>query len=166
MKKNTVVRFTIDFKNKQIVGTKASFDKASKGFGPAYDELAEKSARHPTFEMSIKEQKKHTTKEKRTYEGMSFDFMEAYISLSKDAEQLMRDYVAVKAMAKKLGISVYPFTKKWFLKKFGSGNSGFDMAKAREEISDYRIANATQTPAASAGEEMSRTVSAEIDKVA
>ena len=33
------VRFTLNFVAKTIVGTKASFTKAGKGFGPAYDEL-------------------------------------------------------------------------------------------------------------------------------
>ena len=48
MKKDTVstVRFTINFIEKQIIGTKASFDKASKGFGPIYEELADKAAKH------------------------------------------------------------------------------------------------------------------------
>ena len=46
-KQNTnAVRFTINFIEKQIIGTKASFDKASKGFGPIYEELAAKAANH------------------------------------------------------------------------------------------------------------------------
>ena len=46
MKKATAstVRFTINFIKKQIIGTKASFDKASKGSGPIYEELAEGSS--------------------------------------------------------------------------------------------------------------------------
>ena len=79
MKKATAstVRFTINFIKKQIIGTKASFDKASKGSGPIYEELAEKVAKHPDFALIVKEQKKHTTKAKKTYYGMDFDFMEA-----------------------------------------------------------------------------------------
>ena len=49
------VRFNYDFFNKTIVGTKASFDKASKGFGPAYEELATKMAEHPDFICAVKE---------------------------------------------------------------------------------------------------------------
>ena len=83
MKKATAstVRFTINFIKKQIIGTKASFDKASKGSGPIYEELAEKVAKHPDFALIVKEQKKHTTKAKKTYYGMDFDFMEPYICL-------------------------------------------------------------------------------------
>ena len=35
------VRFTVDFIKKTITGTKASFNKASTGFGPIYEELAD-----------------------------------------------------------------------------------------------------------------------------
>lgn len=48
------VRFTLNFVNKTIVGTKASFDKASKGFGPIYDELAVLMAKHPTYDFEVK----------------------------------------------------------------------------------------------------------------
>ena len=145
MKKATTstVRFTINFIKKQIIGTKASFDKASKGSGPIYEELAEKVAKHPDFALIVKEQKKRTTKAKKTYNGMDFDFMEAYISTRKNAKQLMEEYEAVKKMAEDSKISVYPFTKKWFLGKFSDKESGFDMDAARKDIADFRIEKAT-----------------------
>ena len=158
MKKNAV-RFTINFIEKQIIGTKASFDKASKGFGPIYEELADKVAKHPDFKLLVKEQKKHTTKAKKTYNGMDFDFMEAYISTRKNAKQLMEDYEAIKKEAEDSKISVYPFTKKWFLGEFDPDKQGFDMKKAKEEIANYRIAKAvistTPAPAEKQEEEQS-----------
>lgn len=91
MTKNTTYteRFTIDFISKKIIGTQASFNKASKGTGEIYEELASKIARHPNFEVAVKEQKKHITKAKRTYDGMDFKFMEAYITTQKIADQLI-----------------------------------------------------------------------------
>lgn len=144
MKKNTTYteRFTIDFISKKIIGTQASFNKASKGTGEIYEELASKIARHPDFEVAVKEQKKHITKAKRTYDGMDFKFMEAYIATQKIADQLMKEYKAVKKMAKASNTSVYPFTKKWFLGEFDPEKKGFDMKKAIEEISSHRIASA------------------------
>lgn len=141
MKTNNIntVRFTINFIEKTIIGTKASFDKASKGFGPIYEELADKVAKHPDFDLVVKEQKKHTTKAKRTYNGMDFDFMEAYIQTRVNAEQIMAEYKAVKQMAEDANISVYPFTKKWFLGEFDADKEGFDMDKAKEEITIYRM---------------------------
>ena len=108
MKKHAV-RFTINFIENQIIGTKA----------------------------------------KKTYYGMDFDFMEAYISTRKNAKQLMEAYEAVKKMAEDEGISVYPFTKKWFLGEFDPDKQGFDMEKAKKEISDYRMGKAviSATPA-------------------
>ena len=142
---NNTVRFTIDFINKKIIGTKASFDKASKGFGPAYEELSEKISKHPDFTLEVKEPKKHTTKAKRTYNGMDFDFMEAYIETRENAEQLMTEYKSVRAKAKEWGMSIYPFTKKWFLDKFDPNGEGFDMEKAKEKISNYRMEKAIQS---------------------
>ena len=48
MTKNTTYteRFTIDFISKKIIGTQASFNKASKGTGEIYEELASKIAGH------------------------------------------------------------------------------------------------------------------------
>ena len=142
--------FSVNFFDGTITGNKASFNKASKGYGPAYEELTALIARHPDFKLVVKEPKKHTTKAKRTYNGMDFDFMEAYIQTRVNAEQIMAEYEAVKKMAEDSGISVYPFTKKWFLGEFDSNGEGFDMEQAKKEIADYRIAKAvlTATPAA------------------
>ena len=76
--------------------------------------------------------------------------MEAYIQTRVNAEQIMSEYEAVKKMAEDSGISVYPFTKKWFLSEFDPDKQGFDMEQAKKEIADYRIAKAilTATPAA------------------
>ena len=142
--------FSVNFFDDTIYGTKASFNKASKGNGPAYEELTALIARHPDFTLVVKEPKKHTTKAKRTYNGMDFGFMEAYIETRVDAEQIMAEYEAVKKMAEDSGISVYPFTKKWFLGEFDPDKQGFNMEQAKEEIANHRIAKAvlTATPAA------------------
>ena len=137
MIKNT--RFTIDFFNKTITGTKASFNKAGKGVGAEYEELAAKMAAHPGFELVVKEQKHKSTKAKRTYDGLDFDFMEAYIEMQNDAQKLKSEYESVKQMAVNCGSSKYPLTKKWFLAKFGTEDQPFDMEQARKEIADYRI---------------------------
>lgn len=141
--------FTVDFFNSTISGTKTSFNKASKGNGPAYEELTNLISRHPNFELVVKEPKKQSTKAKRTYNGMDFDFMEAYIETRVNAEQIMAEYKAVKKMAEDSGISVYPFTKKWFLGEFDPDKQGFNMEQAKEEIANHRIAKAvlTATPA-------------------
>ena len=125
--------------------------RQARASAPSNEELAEKVAKHPDFTLIVKEQKKHTTKAKKTYNGMDFDFMEAYISTRKNAKQLMEEYEAVKKMAEDSKISVYPFVKKWFLGEFDPDKQGFDMEKAKKEISDYRmdkaVISATPAPA-------------------
>lgn len=142
------VRFTIDFFNKTITGTKASFNKAGKGFGPEYEELASKMAAHPDFKLEVKEQKHKTTKSKRTYEGMDYKFMEDYIATFEDAS-LVKEYDAVKEMAENCGTKAYPLTKKWFLGKFSDMEGVFDMDAAKKDIADFRIAQAEKKVAES-----------------
>lgn len=140
---NSAVRFTIDFFKQTIIGTKASFAKAGKGFGPEYEELTVKMAAHPTFTLTVKEQKHKATRAKKTYEGMDFKFMEDYIATFEDAT-LAHEYESVKEMAKKCGTKAYPLTKKWFLGRFSKMEGGFDMDAARKDIANFRIAQATQ----------------------
>ena len=137
----SAVRFTLNFFDKTITGTKASFNKANKGFGPEYKELTSKMAAHPDFTLVVKEQKTKTTKAKRTYEGMDYKFMEDYIATFEDAS-LMKKYEAVKKMADDCGTKAYPLTKKWFLGEFSDMEGGFDMEAAKKDIANYRIAKA------------------------
>ena len=132
--------FTIDFLTKSIVGTKTSFDRASRGRGKEYNELMAKMTAHPNFGTAIKEQKIEKTK--RTYSGMNFKFMIAYIRMQPDAEMLMKKYEAVKRQAQNNGAPVYPIVKKWFLKTFSTEDAPFDMAAAKEAISEYDIRSA------------------------
>lgn len=145
-KKNVAPRFIIDFAKKQIIGTKASFNKAGKGEGEIYTELATKMAAHPDFKLEIKEQKKRGTKAKQTYDGLNFDLMEKFIAIQDNSESLMRAYNGARKMAEDTGTSKYPFVKKWFLGQF----KDFDVAEAKEAISNHNISlvvqNATATP--------------------
>ena len=140
----SAVRFTIDFINKTIAGTQASFNKASKGFGPEYEELTAKIAAHPTFKLTVKEQKHKTTRAKRTYEGLNDEFIQAYISTLDNAKEMQREYKAIQKAAKECNMKAFPMTKKWFLDKFSTGEKPFNMADAREKISNFRIAQATK----------------------
>ena len=98
------VRFIVDFLNKQIVGTKASFDKASKGSGPIYEELARKVASHPDFAFETI-LPKNPPKEKETYKGMDIAWIRSYIEMVDDkkfAEKIekvkgMKVYIGTRA---------------------------------------------------------------------
>ena len=143
----SAVRFTINFINKEIIGTKSSFNKAGKGCGPEYEELAAKVAAHPGFALVTKEQKHKSTTAKRSYDGMDFPFMESYMGIFENADALLREYKAVKKMAKDAGTKAYPLTKKWFIQKFGTEGNGFDMDAAKEAIAQFRISQAQKVAA-------------------
>lgn len=142
---NASVHFTIDFINHTITGSKLSFAKAGKGYGAEYEELATKIAAHPTFATKEKEPKHKSTKAKRTYNGLDYAFMESYIATLENVEIMLKTYHSVKERAEKAGKKVYPMTKKWFLNEFGSEEDGFDMAAAREAISNFHITQAKLT---------------------
>ena len=149
----TTARFTINFFEKTISGTKASFDKAGKGISPIYEELTMKMNAHPTFTLKVKEQKRKSKKAKRTYYGMDFNFMEDYISIQGiKSAVLTREYQTVRDFAKDQKMSVYPFVKKWFLGEFDPDGEGFDMAKALKEISDAKLCEAVLSASAPADE--------------
>ena len=141
----SAVHFTLNFFDKTITGTKASFDKAGKGFGAEYEELTVKMAAHPEFTLVYKEQKHKAAKAKRTYDGLNFSFMEDYIEIQENAADMMAEYKAVKQMAEKCGTKIYPLTKKWFLNKFSTETVPFDMGTAKEEINQHRIQAATES---------------------
>ncbi len=131
------VRFTLNFADKTIVGTKASFAKASKGFGPIYDELAELMAKHPTYTVEVKEPKK-PAKDKQTYKGMNVRFMLDYANAVGQPEfcskmEKVRDFV------KGNDGSVYPTVKRMFLEHFApEANRRFAYNAAKVIVSNYR----------------------------
>ena len=91
---STSVRFTINFAKKEITGSKASFKKAGKGFGPEYEELTKKMADHPTFALVEIEPKKRSNKKKETYEGLNEDFMRNYIRTKADSEKYLAECIS------------------------------------------------------------------------
>ena len=134
---NSSVRFTLNFANKTIVGTKASYTKAGKGFGSVYDELAALMAKHPDFSFEIKEPKK-PAKPKQTYKGMNVKFMLDYASAVGEA-RFRTDMEAVRDFTKKSDGSVYPIIKRMFLEHYApEENKRFAYAMAKKIVRDYR----------------------------
>ena len=144
MTTTTSIRFTFNFSNKTIVGTKASFDKASKGFGPVYDELVALMAKHPTYGIEVKAPKQ-SAKTKRTYEGMDIafimDFFRAF-DMEEDAAKLEK----ALAYAEINRISKYPLAKRMLFDVCPD----FDYATAKQEVAEYRYQRALANGAAEA----------------
>lgn len=141
MKTSTVsVRFHYDFAAKTIWGTKASFDKASKGFGPVYEELAEKMAKHPTFGIEIAEPAT-PVKPKQTYKGMTIKFMLDYASAvgHTDFHDEMERVNNYHKNGGEIEFSVYPVIKCMFFEHFAPGErERFAYEKAKTIVRKYR----------------------------
>ena len=141
MKTSTITTknaFSVNFFDEQIEGTKTAFARASKPGTAEYNELVDLIARHSTFKLHTLEPKKHITGSKKTYEGLTKGFMKEYISIKPNSTVALKELDAVEKMAKDKDTPAYPLLKKWFLEKF----EGFNIDKAKEEISNARIAEA------------------------
>jgi len=134
------IRFAVDFASSTIIGTEASLNKARRYGSPEYKELCKLMKAHPQFTVVQKEIAHNKSKE--TYKNLSFDFIEKYISIQPYADEIKREYEHVKEIAANMGLSVYPYTKSWFLKKFSVDGKPFDMDVARAEINTTRPAAA------------------------
>ena len=142
MKNSSSVRFTLNFAANKIVGTKASFDKASKGFGPVYDELAALMAKHPTYGIEVKAPKQ-PAKAKRTYEGMDIAFIMDFFH-AIDMEEAAAKLEKALAYAEINRISKYPLAKRMLFDVCPD----FDYATAKQEVAEYRYQRALANGAA------------------
>jgi len=129
--------FTINFIEKIICGSPASFKKASTGEGAAYEELLAKITAHPDYRLHEVRAKKNPSK--NTYEGLTYEFMKAYITIQPDAEARLKKMELVTKTAKQMKKSAYPVVKKWFLKEVGEDFDMDEAQKAVNEVMDKRI---------------------------
>lgn len=139
--KTVAGRFTLNFANKTIVGTQASFDKASKGFGPVYDELMKLVEKHPDFGFEVKEQKHKSQKPKRTYPGMNIEFIRDFIMAKEDANNLV-SFNMLMAYAEDTNSSKYPLAKKFLFDVYDTKKSPFNYEEAKELVKEFRFKKA------------------------
>ena len=158
---SSTVRFHINFADKAIVGSKASFDKAGKGFGPIYEELARLMAKHPDYGFVVKVPEKRSAKPKQTYKGMDIAFIRDFLTANDDASTLkVVDDVIAYAKANKE--HSYPLVKRVFLRTYDC----LDYAEAKRLVADYRAemkAAAGKALRAEIAAYKAKTAEAEID---
>ena len=132
MAKISTPRFVLNFANHTIVGTKASFDKASKGTGAIYEELAALMEKHPTYNVEIKEQKQHSEKPKMTYKGLTISLIKAYLEIQENSDVLMNSFTAILNLGD-ASHAKYGFAKRWFLENF----KGITVEEMKKAVIDY-----------------------------
>ena len=118
-------RFTYNFIEKAIIGSKAAIERANKGKNPEYAELSGMLAAHPDFTVRVKDiQKKEGNK---TYSKLTFERMEEYIRTQfadkKILNEKLIEFKAIKKVAEAKGAK-YPLTKKWFFATYPSFKEG------------------------------------------
>ena len=118
-------RFTYNFIEKAIIGSKAAIERANKGKNPEYAELSGMLAAHPDFTVRVKDiQKKEG---KKTYSKLTFERMEEYIRTqfadNKTLNEKLIEFKAIQKVAEAKGAK-YPLTKKWFFATYPSFKEG------------------------------------------
>ena len=101
------------------------YKKASILGSPEYYRFQNCRAQNPEYEILVKHIKKNPNKQK--YDGLTYLYMETYISLHENAEEYRKEYDELRLIAQCHSKGKrYPTIKKWFLdtypevKEFGS----------------------------------------------
>lgn len=114
-------RFSYNFIEKTIIGSKAAIERANKGKNPEYAELSGMLAAHPDFTVRVKDIQKKDNK--KTYHKLTFDRMEEYIRTQFSDEKVLSskliEFQAIMKVAEAKGAK-YPLTKAWFLNTYPS----------------------------------------------
>ena len=132
MKNSVAVRFTLDFANKAIIGSKTGFDKAGKGKGDAYEKLVSLMEKHPDFVCVVREPKK-PAKPKQTYKGMDIPFILDYLAAIGDNKTFKR-MNDVMDYAKENKLPSYPLVKYELFAAYKE----FNYNDAKEKVAVYR----------------------------
>lgn len=107
MKKNGIF---VNDDNGTLVMTKAFYKKACMFGSEEYYMLRDAKAHNDGYTVAFK----CDIAKKKTYGGLSFKTMEAYIMTQPNSEARLMEYEVVKQIAEIKG-GKYPLTKKWFL---------------------------------------------------
>ena len=110
-KGNIMKNITANMIDNTLTVSKSFYKKASVCGSAEYYELRQAKIENPGFKIVFK------TIEKKTYNGLTFAVMKAYIESQSNSEKQLKVFEAVKRIAEMKG-SKYPLTKKWFLNAY------------------------------------------------
>ncbi len=113
--KNTMNGLKVDMINEEIILSKAFAKKAMNTNNPEYRAFVEAKRTFPTY--AIVYGKIKSNPNKQTYKGLTYAYMEKYISLHDKDGKIMADYREIRLIAECCK-SEYPLVKEWFLATF------------------------------------------------
>lgn len=106
----------INERNKALEITKKFASAASRFGSDEYLELKAARSEFPTFKVAVKTTSR---KAKDSFKGLTYDFMEHYITSRSNSENIMNEYKDLKEMGKSVAaVKAYSQIKKWFLEKY------------------------------------------------
>ncbi|MEE3492184.1 hypothetical protein [Ruminococcus sp.] len=100
----------VNHADKTITITKA-FNKRASIYGTDEFKMLHRAIQDTGYSVIVK------TIQKKSYNGLSFKRMEAYIMTQPNSEANLKEFKAVQSVATAKGAK-YPLTKKWFLQTF------------------------------------------------
>ncbi len=102
----------------QIIELSRKFAKlAENPYCMEFKQLLEIHKHFPTYTITVKEKREFTGRE--TYRGLTYDYMESYISTHENAEETMLEYNQLRLMSQCYPQGTGYFTiKQWFLKQY------------------------------------------------
>ena len=128
-----MTNITINRKMKTLEVTK-KFEKASSRYGSdEYKELQSALNENPGFKVVVKSS---TSKKKETYKGLTYEYMEKYITAHDEDGSIMAEYEMLRGISDEAEDALaepltYMEMKDWFLDKYPAIA---DFHKKREEI--------------------------------
>ena len=105
----------IDFQNKQIIMTAKFFSRAQFVDTEEYELLQKCRKENPGFEVVRRTIKKCVGKQ--SFKGLTYEYMEKYISTHADAGMRMREYQKLR-LASECRAVKYSAIRSWFLKTY------------------------------------------------
>ena len=110
-----MARIFVDYTKKTIYASKSFLKKARSTDSTEYQELLDVTEKYGGF--SIKERKIKTCDKKEVYKGLTYKYMEKYIRLHDNAENMMAEYIQQRLVSESHK-STYGEVKEWFLEKY------------------------------------------------
>ena len=105
----------VDFKNSSLIMDKTFAKAASKVGSDEYNRLQRARLDYPDFTVMIREIRRNPNKE--SYRGLTYSYMEYYISTHGNSAAIMKEYQEMRLRAACHSIR-YPHIKKWFLETY------------------------------------------------
>lgn len=140
----------VDFANHTIVVSRPFATRAASPQSTEYMQLTNVQKSYPDYQIVVRSIKQPSNEH---YKGLTYSYMEYYISTHENAEKRMQEYNEIRLRAQCHSAS-YGNTKKWFLKVYPQIDDftpeeykiRFDLQNIASKASEVRTVNENNEP--------------------